>query len=894
MPSKKEQNNINWKSFISQHDLVYEEAPRVWQDGFALGNGDIGVLAYAPSSPEFVINKIDVYDHRVPRRRVLTHEEALKIIKSSPRLLPWDDPDSAAKKIDEIEAHTGELMITPKTCVQLRLAFARVSYGGSTAIPSVSQHLAIYDAILHTKIDRHLCHPRMESFVASNANVFCIKVRDVSPLSSWTNFIEVFCPRDSLTADPNLSVQDGLMVLDKTMPDGLRYVVAAGVVSKGWSGVYKDWMRKYFRPRFRRYEGRVNHIKVEGHMLEASVSGDCEIYLAIVTSDESKEPLAAAKALTRKAMRTGFTRLQEPHKRWWHDFWKKSLIELDNPGMQQLYYLSMYQAASCYRKAPVPGIMGLWYGPSEGPRQIVPWQGMYHTDLNCQVPVMPLFPSNHPELAEGFYDTWFNILPKAREYTKKVFGLPGAHVPGACGPRGDESGGGWGKYIITCSGPYSGVIFSWGYEYTKDKRLLRKKIYPYLRDVLDFFTAYATRDPDGHYRWYPLQAPELAHMDVSNSTMNLANLKTCYRVAVEATRVLGCDLERRAKWQDILDHFPEYPVGDGMFLEADGIPPHHYVGQGGSMYPVFPGNEFGPDGPKEMLAIAEKTYREFWDLGPTGYWIGGQRRAEFWIFYAMWALRLGHAEEVWNEIMPTILRAAVKPNGLMGGPTLGEPELSEPVHELIPKRTILDGNEEMPLTEFKSQCIAGTPNPRARELSQASLEGSAYYAFPLLECLLQSHDGRIRLFPGLPKGRKARFVTLRARGPFLVSAELDNNGVTFFSVKSLIGGTARVQNPWQGRQSVCVRRGKKTSTVCIDVKADVLEFPLRKGETIAVAPSAAGLNRAKNLRFKATRESGPQPLIADGNYVIWLGRPAVHECYRKIAGHLAEHIPEGT
>ena len=896
---EKMKNNVDWPGFISQHDLVYEEAPRVWQDGFALGNGDIGVLAYAPSSPEFIINKIDVYDHRVPsKKKLLTHEEALKIIKSSPRLTRWGHPDSAGMKIDALEKRTGDNSITPKTCAQLRLAFARLSYGASAgSFPSAAQRLSIYDAILHTNMDAHLCHPRIESFVASQTNVLCIKVRDVSPLSSWTNQVEVFLGRDSLTADPALSVRDGLMILDKTMPDGLRYVVATGVVSKGWNGVYRDWMRKNYRPQFRTVEGKINRVRAEGHVLETSVSGDFEVYLAVVTSDENQDPLEAAKGLVRKVMKTGFAGMQEPHKRWWHGFWKKSLIELDNPGMQQLYYLSLYQAACCYRKAPVPGLTGLWYGPAESARQIAQWNGVYTNDLNSQIPVMPLFPSNHPELAEGFYDTWLNIIPTARRHTEKVYGLPGANMPGCGGPRGDTTEGGWGKYYICC-GAYTGAMFCWGYEYTKDKKLLREKIYPFLREVLDFYTAYASRDKNGRYNWYPLQAPELLHMDVSNATFTIALLKTCYRTAVEAAELLDCDAERRAKWRDVLDHFPEYPVGDGMFLEADGIPPHHYVGQGGGMYPVFPGNEFGPEGPKKLLAIARKTYREFWEIGPMGYGIGGRWQTACWpwFFFMMWALRLGRAEEAWNVLMPMGLRSNVKSNGLMSHDpmTWAEPELSEPVHALIPKRSILDGNERMPLTERKSQGIGGTPNPRARDLLQPAVEGSAYYTFPLLESLLQSHDGRIRLFPGLPKGRTARFLTLRARGPFLVSAELDKKGVTFFSLKSLAGGVARIHNPWKGRHSVCVRRGTETAAMSVDAKAEVLEFPLHKGETIAVAPNAAGVNRLGKLRFKATREIGPQPLIADGNYVIWLGRPAIHECYRRFAESLADHIPEGT
>jgi len=102
----------------------------------------------------------------------------------------------------------------------------------------------------------------------------------------------------------------------------------------------------------------------------------------------------------------------------------------------------------------------------------------------------------------------------------------------------------------------------------------------------------------------------------------------------------------------------------------------------------------------------------------------------------------------------------------------------------------------MPLRECKQ--IGRIPNPRAKGYPQAAIEANAYYVTVILECLLQSHGGVIRLFPGIPDERKARFFDLRARGAFLVSSEKGQRGVRYVRIKSLKGGTAAIENAWPG------------------------------------------------------------------------------------------------
>ena len=74
------------------------------------------------------------------------------------------------------------------------------------------------------------------------------------------------------------------------------------------------------------------------------------------------------------------------------------------------------------------------------------------------------------------------------------------------------------------------------------------------------------------------------------------------------------------------------------------------------------------------------------------------------------------------------------------------------------------------------------------------------FALPVIvnECLLQSYDGTLRLFPNWPLDRAASFRTLRAVGAFLVSASCADGTVGSVDVTSEVGGTLRLANPWDG------------------------------------------------------------------------------------------------
>jgi hypothetical protein len=105
------------------------------------------------------------------------------------------------------------------------------------------------------------------------------------------------------------------------------------------------------------------------------------------------------------------------------------------------------------------------------------------------------------------------------------------------------------------------------------------------------------------------------------------------------------------------------------------------------------------------------------------------------------------------------------------------------------------------------------PNGMIRD-NPHGMEHQSIVPNAIQEMLLQSHDGVLRLFPCWSREcGNARFGTLRARGAFLVSAEIRDGTVTGVKVVSEKGRSCTMVNPWPGKKVHLVRNGKNTETL---------------------------------------------------------------------------------
>jgi hypothetical protein len=98
------------------------------------------------------------------------------------------------------------------------------------------------------------------------------------------------------------------------------------------------------------------------------------------------------------------------------------------------------------------------------------------------------------------------------------------------------------------------------------------------------------------------------------------------------------------------------------------------------------------------------------------------------------------------------------------------------------------------------------------------------------ECLMQSYDGTIRLFPNWTMDKDAEFHNLRAAGAFLVSAILKDGKVKEIRIYSEVGTKLKMILPWG--KGATMKNNKGTTRL----SSNEVEINTSKGEVLLFTP----------------------------------------------------------
>lgn len=859
--------DINWKEYLSQYDLIYKSPSRSWTDGIPLGNGSLGALAYEAEGfhPEWTINKNDVWDYRVPKFKRHSMEHIRRIVSEDMNFTY----EMGKENISNSEMNR---LPAPKTCGQLRLCFGsdpRYAPGHR-----ITKRLNLHEATLTTRLDKHLSHPWVNSFVCANENILVLSVREVSAMVAFRNRVELFRMPDASMPEAEVRADSDIIWLEQKI-DGLKYVMMAKIIPQG-GGKYKKLFRQTVDQMWWNQLTPSSEInaEVQGQYAIAPVKGDFDVLLTVVTSLECDDPVKEARERLQAAAEKGVDSLHNAHREWWAGFWSKSYVGIDDPGLEQLWYLSNYNQASVLRGVPVAGLCGLWFGQSQVPEQILPWRGCYTNDYNMQLPVMPTFSTNHPELSEATFRTLLKQLPAARKTAGELYGLPGALYAVTTGPTGEDASSAHYRFCHG-SGPYWGVCLWWHYLYTKNREFLADVSYPILREVATFFSEYMVwHESEQSYHLEISQNPELMYIKYSDPVDTLCLLKYTLKATVEASEILASDSELRAKCKHILAHYPSYPLRENGISPLRGLRPDH-INHLRTLAGVFPTGEFDPEIAPEWNDICRSEVNSInWDFFMKTY-ACNSGHIEGWsgkVYHrGMPACRMGLKDIAW-KLFEDLIRTNVKPNGLISHniAVLADSELSEKNITAIPEAEIYHdhGPNPIKLSEVTNGRLweEATEDPECKEKMYPVMEGSAIYLLLLSEMLLQSHNGILRLFPALPDARNATFLDLRGEGAVLVSAARIDGLVRFVRVKALEKVAVRMLNPWPDASTIYSGTGGR-------IKPEkFLKLNLAKNDEIILASTREDLEYPVLADVTKGEAQARKIEFADG-MIAWLGKP---------------------
>ena len=786
---------MNIEKLIRKQDFSSDRSGTDFRDGFLLGNGDLCALGYVPSHLEWVFNKVDVFDPTTEEamvKKILPHEEFLRRIASmNPKNTHFlTEAENAPAK--------GKRQKDTVSAAVLRLRFWQGCGWSAPSMPRVSRHLSLFDGILEERIQYQGLDAAVEMFIPRETALCCMRVTEKGH-PERAHCLELIRPLNSLLPEVKWErKEENLLAFTQQLPGGKHsYAVAVKLRPRNGGGPA--------RPGSTVFTGT-----------EMSQHGDFDLFLAVKSSLNEKDPLAAALSEAVRGAEKGYDFWKKENLKFWHSYWDNAYADFGKYRQIQKYYtFSLYEIACIYGKTPMPGLNGMSYGPLDERNPGLACQG-YTNDQNSQIPALAFFPTNRVFLIEALADTFFAGMRQLKKHTRKLFGCDGIFFPLVTNQLMLEYPTRSYRYSL-CGSAYTGTILAQAWHYSRDEKLLREKLYPLLREFTIFYQHIFRKGTDGIYHLDWSVTPEIFTL-TRDELATTSLFKQVLETVIEAAVLLKKDSKYLASWQDLLEHYPPIPkTPDGAFWCGPDVPLDHYFYGGHLLYPAFPA-EITDDvkSLKKTIRLIETDAIERSFADCSGKFHMNHDWSAFLITEAY--LRAGERKKGWESAL-RFLELFAKENGLFcHNPVLiGDPAEAEKNEKrnwrLIGRgrrdshgKRLLFSDPDIP----HPPCV--TSNPDAKRLAPAVQEGNSAFLFIASELLLQSHGGIIRLFPGVPDDFTGSFTRFLAQGGFEVSAAMKKGIITQFRIRSLAGGTVKVTGRGLAEFQLSLPKGKVCSS----------------------------------------------------------------------------------
>ena len=669
------EERVDWPEFMERQDPVWEKLPEKWYDAPFLGNGQLGTL----------------------------------IRKTGEREIRWDVGNSFAhdhRKPDDYSVRSPEILNRGRLPIGFFVLRTRGRITGGTI------RLDLWNAEARGTIATDEGEISWRTFVHAEDMAFFV---ELIPAGGETEIDFDFVPeraescrvtrnRGSLTEDflagysPNPAPRRTQWGKDIAVCE--QSLVAGGQTTTAW-------------------------------ISEETGTGKT-VFVTCQHSFPGMESSEIAGTVLQKAVNTNRSEWMEAHRSWWHDYYARSFLSLDDPIWESFYWIQMYKLACATRpdRALIDN-QGPWLQPT-------PWNGTWW-NLNVQLSYSPVPVSNRLELGQSLIhhlkENIDNLIDNVEEeYRSDSAGLSRntsmLDLKGRVGRPGGweypnaDIGSEVGNLAWICHNLYT------LYRSGRDESLLRDVLYPLLKRAVNYYRHFFIVGPDGRWHLPPTHSPEFGNVPDCNYDLSL--IRWGCRTLVEIAQRLHEDADMIPLWEEIPEKLDDFPVNENGFMVGTGQGFDRSHRHWSHLLMIYPLRLVNPEnGGEEIIRRSLARWHSFKDA-LVGY--------SFTAGASMAAL-LGEGEralEYLNGFLP-----------YMGASTM--------YYE--------GGEAALPVME--------TP-----------LHASAV----IQEMLLQSWGDRIRVFPAAPDAwSDISFHNFRAEGAFLVSAVRKKGRTRWVRIQSLAG-----------------------------------------------------------------------------------------------------------
>ncbi|GLZ28815.1 hypothetical protein Lesp02_10050 [Lentzea sp. NBRC 105346] len=466
--------------------------------------------------------------------------------------------------------------------------------------------------------------------------------------------------------------------------------------------------------------------------------------------------------------------LTAQHRRWWHNYYERSLVSVPDKLVQRYYWIQLYKMASATRAGgPVISEWGPWF-----PEQGASWTAVWW-NLNVQVSYPIVNGSNHHELDavtatlrkyESNLES--NIRPEFRDGNSYAICHPGDRTlrpgPRYCGVPGVAPNDHTGNLLWAMHNVWL------GYRHTMDRRVRDEVLLPILTKAVNYYARFLVEGTDGKLHLPETRSPEYAN--ATDTTYDLSLIRWGVRTLLE----LGGENPR---WRDILTRLVPYHRGDNGVLIGANVPLNDSHRHFSHMLWFYPLHELTWDSPEHRDLIT-KTFNHW--TSRTNLWAGYSYGAA-----SSMASNMNRPEDALSFLRYFLDRKPVGANAVL------------------------------------------TENTFYREGGNLAIESPLVSAQAVLEMLVQSHSGVVRVFPSVSSTwRDASIASLRTQGAFLVDASRSNGATDWVRVHSEAGEPLVLRHGIVGDIDVRDQFGRRLEH---KQQANGTAIRLRKGQTAIVS-----------------------------------------------------------
>ena len=211
-----------------------------------------------------------------------------------------------------------------------------------------------------------------------------------------------------------------------------------------------------------------------------------------------------------------------------------------------------------------PNLQGIWGGTITPP-----WSSDFTTNGNLPVAVSHYLQANTPELMLPLFDKLESLYDDFRTNAKVLFDCRGIYISSHFASHGlnNHFDATWPMTFWTVGAAWYAMFYYDYYLYTLDKEFLRKRALPFMEDAALFYEDFLIEGEDGKLVFCPSYSPENNPLNSNsqaciNATMEVMGVNALLRAIIDASKILGVNKNKIAKWESMMDKMPDYELNE--------------------------------------------------------------------------------------------------------------------------------------------------------------------------------------------------------------------------------------------------------------------------------------------------------------------------------------------